>query len=86
MTVAPIRIRALRAFAYSLDGVRLIAVAPGEQVSLRVGAAQGLIREGYAEAIPADSAPAGSDLLTPVTPTSSDTPPPRRRRAPDRRN
>ena len=50
------RIRALRAFAYSLDGVRLIAVAPGEEVILRVGAAQGLIDEGYAEPIP-DGAP-----------------------------
>jgi hypothetical protein len=62
------RIRTLRAFAYSLDGVRLIAVAPGEEVSLRVGAAQGLIDEGYAEPIAGDALP------------------PRRRRAPDRRN
>jgi hypothetical protein len=62
------RIRTLRAFAYSLDGVRLIAVAPGEEVGLRVGASQGLIDEGYAE------------------PISGDAPPPRRRRAPDRRN
>lgn len=48
----PQRIRALRAFAYSLDGVRLIAVAPGEEVSLRSGAAQGLVAEGYAVWLP----------------------------------
>ena len=47
------RIRALRAFSYSLDGVRLIAVAPGEEVSLRAGAAAGLVAEGYAEAMAA---------------------------------
>lgn len=47
------RIRALRAFAYSLDGVRLIAVAAGEEVSLRAGAAAGLVAEGYAEAMAA---------------------------------
>jgi hypothetical protein len=47
------RIRALRAFSYSLDGVRLIAVAPGEEVSLRAGAAAGLVAEGYAEAVAA---------------------------------
>jgi hypothetical protein len=58
------RIRALRAFSYSLDGVRLIAVAPGEEVSLRAGAAAGLVAEGYAETMPpgegasAPSAPA----------------------------
>ena len=89
MSVTPVgeqRIRALRAFAYSLDGVRLIAVAPGETVSLRAGAAQGLIREGYAEPMAADSGPAPAGLLTPVPPTSSDTPTPRRRRASDRRN
>ena len=51
------RVRALRAFAYSLDGVRLIAVAPGEEVSLRAGAAAGLVAEGYAEAIAADAPP-----------------------------
>ncbi len=51
------RIRALRAFSYSLDGVRLIAVAPGEEVSLRAGAATGLVAEGYAEAVAADAAP-----------------------------
>lgn len=51
------RIRALRAFAYSLDGVRLIAVAPGEEVSLRAGAAAGLVAEGYAEAVAADASP-----------------------------
>lgn len=49
----PQRIRALRAFAYSLDGVRLIAVAPpGEEISLRAGAAQGLVAEGYAVWLP----------------------------------
>ena len=48
----PQRIRALRAFAYSLDGVRLTAVAPGEEVSLRAGAAQGLVAEGYAVWLP----------------------------------
>lgn len=47
----PQRIRALRAFAYSLDGVLLIAVAPGEEVSLRSGAAAGLVAEGYAEPV-----------------------------------
>ena len=47
------RIRALRGFSYSLDGVRLIAVAPGEEVSLRAGAAAGLVAECYAEAVAA---------------------------------
>jgi hypothetical protein len=51
------RIRALRAFSYSLDGVRLIAVAPGEEVSLRAGAAAGLVAEGYAEALAEDALP-----------------------------
>lgn len=51
------RIRALRAFAYSLDGVRLLAVAAGEEVSLRDGAAAGLVAEGYAEAVAADAPP-----------------------------
>jgi len=51
------RIRALRAFAYSLDGVRLIAVAPGEEVSLRAGAAAGLVAERYAEAVAEDAPP-----------------------------
>ena len=47
------RIRALRAFSYALDGVRLIAVAAGEEVILRAGAAAGLVAEGYAEAMAA---------------------------------
>jgi len=64
------RIRALRAFSYSLDGVRLIAVAPGEEVSLRAGAAAGLVAEGYAEAVAEDASPR---LPSPA-------PPPRRRR------
>ena len=51
------RIRALRAFSYSLDGVRLIAVAPGEEVSLRAGAAAGLVAEGYAEPVVDDAPP-----------------------------
>ncbi len=51
------RIRALRAFAYSLDGVRLIAVAAGEEVSLRAGAAAGLVAEGYAETVVEDAPP-----------------------------
>lgn len=89
MTIATARIRALRAFAYSLDGVRLIAVAPGEEVSLRAGAAQGLVAEGYAEpALPAPEAsspPAPVDLLSTTAPITSDAPAPRRRRAPDRR-
>lgn len=51
------RIRALRAFSYALDGVRLIPVAAGEEVSLRAGAAAGLISEGYAQAVAADTAP-----------------------------
>ena len=50
-------IRALRPFAYSLDGVRLIAAAAGEEVSLRAGAAVGLVVEGYAEAVAADAPP-----------------------------
>lgn len=52
------RIRALRAFSYALDGVRLIPVAAGEEVSLRAGAAAGLISEGYAQAVAADTAAA----------------------------
>jgi hypothetical protein len=63
------RIRALRAFSYALDGVRLIAVAPGEEVSLRAGAAAGLVAEGYAEAVVDDVPP------RPLPPA------PRRRRA-----
>ncbi|MBR0676111.1 hypothetical protein GXW77_07980 [Roseomonas alkaliterrae] len=51
------RIRALRPFSYSLDGVRLIAVAAGEKVSLRAGAAAGLVAEGYAEAVAVDPSP-----------------------------
>lgn len=51
------RIRALRAFSYSLDGVRLIAVTAGEEVSLRAGAAAGLVAEGYAEAVAEDAPP-----------------------------
>jgi len=51
------RIRALRAFSYALDGVRLIPVAAGEEVSLRTGAAAGLVAEGYAEAVAADAPP-----------------------------
>lgn len=51
------RIRALRAFSYALDGVRLMAVAVGEEVSLGAGAAAGLVAEGYAEATPADAPP-----------------------------
>ena len=51
------RIRALRAFSYSLDGVRLIAVAVGEEVSLRAGAATGLVAAGYAEALAEDAPP-----------------------------
>jgi len=51
------RIRALRAFSYSLDGVRLIAVGPGEEVSLRAGTAAGLLAEGYAEAVAEDAPP-----------------------------
>ena len=51
------RIRALRPFSYSLDGVRLIAVAVGEDVSLRAGAAAGLVAEGYAEAVVEDAPP-----------------------------
>lgn len=51
------RIRALRAFSYSLDGVRLIAVAVGEEVSLRAGTAAGLLAEGYAEALAEDAPP-----------------------------
>jgi hypothetical protein len=47
------RIRALRPFSYSLDGVRLIAVAVGEEISLRAGTAAGLVAEGYAEAMAA---------------------------------
>lgn len=65
------RIRALRAFAYSLEGVRLIAVAPGEEVSLRAGAAAGLVAEGYAEAVVEDAPPR----------LPSPGPSPRRRRA-----
>ena len=57
--VGPRRIRALRAFAYALDGVRLIAVAPGEEVSLRAGAAAGLVAEGYAVWLP-DPSPAAA--------------------------
>lgn len=66
------RIRALRAFSYSLDGVRLIAVAAGEEVSLRAGAAAGLVAEGYAEAVVDDAPPR---LPSPASPPS------RRRRA-----
>ena len=51
------RIRALRAFSYALDGVRLIAVSAGEEVSLRADAAAGLVAEGYAEAVVEDTAP-----------------------------
>ena len=51
------RIRALRPFSYSVDGVRLIAVAAGGEVSLRAGAATGLLAEGYAEAVAADPSP-----------------------------
>jgi len=50
------RIRALRTFSYALDGVRLTVIAPGEEVSLRAGAAAGLVAERYAEAV-ADDAP-----------------------------
>ena len=96
MTIATARIRALRAFAYSLDGVRLIAVAPGEEVSLRAGAAAGLVAEGYAEpAVPAPQPPPTSsaqelptpaDLLSTAAPAiTGDAPAPRRRRVPDRR-
>lgn len=63
------RIRALRAFSYSADGVRLIAVAVGEEVSLRAGAATGLVAEGYAEAVAAPegaSAPSAPARRQPV--------------------
>jgi hypothetical protein len=63
------RIRALRAFTYSLDGVRLIAVTAGEEVSLRAGAATGLVAQGYAEAVAEDA------------PLRLPPPAPRRRRA-----
>ncbi len=82
------RIRALRAFSYSLDGVRLIAVAAGEEVSLRAGAAAGLISEGYAEpilSVAASALPPSADALTNAAPPSSDTLTARRRRAADRR-
>lgn len=65
------RIRALRAFSYSLDGVRLIAVAVGEEVSLRAGTAAGLIAEGYVEVVAGDAPPR----------LPSPGPAPRRRRA-----
>lgn len=66
------RIRALRAFSYALDGVQLIAVAPGEEVSLRAGAAAGLVAEGYAAAVEEDAPPRSPPPL-----------PRRRRVAPD---
>lgn len=44
-------IRALRAFTYSLDGINANAALPGDQVTVRAGAADALVQEGYAEEV-----------------------------------